>query len=80
MLSQAYGLTKIHTFVKGSISVTIFSAADANVNKTDIKVILKICALLNKCKADINNTQIDNCQDINVVMSMYNLLKYSGNC
>ena len=28
---------------------------------------------------EINNTQIDNCKDIDIVMSLYNLLEYSNN-
>ena len=27
----------------------------------------------------INNTQVDNAKDIDIVMPMYNLIKYSGN-
>ena len=42
-------------------------------------VILKNCALFIKCISEINNTEIDNAQDIDIVMSMYNLIEYSDN-
>ena len=29
------------------------------------------------CKSEINNTEIDNAQDIDIVMPMYNLIWYS---
>ena len=32
----------------------------------------------NHVHSEINNTQVDNAQDINVVMPMYNLLEYSN--
>ena len=28
------------------------------------------------CISEINNTQIDNCKDIDIVMPLYNLLEY----
>ena len=31
------------------------------------------------CISEINNTQVDNAKDINIVMSMYNLIEYSNN-
>ena len=42
-------------------------------------VIFKNCAPLTKCISRINNTDIDNAQDINIVMPMYNLIEYSDN-
>ena len=40
---------------------------------------LKKCAPFINCISEINNTQIDNCKDINIVMPLYNLLEYSDN-
>ena len=40
-------------------------------------MIFKNCAPLTNCLSKINNTQIDNANDINVVMSIYNLIEYS---
>ena len=41
--------------------------------------IFKNCAPFSKCISNINDTEIDNAQDIDIVMPMYNLIKYSNN-
>ena len=65
--------------VKGNISVKNATTADADANKTNEKVIFKNCASFTKCISRINNTDIDNAQDIDIVMPMYNLIEYSDN-
>ena len=42
-------------------------------------VIFKNCASFTKCISTINNTDIDNAQDIDIVMPIYNLIEYSDN-
>ena len=42
-------------------------------------VIFKNCAPFTKCISRIKNTDIDNAQDINIVIPMYNLIEYSDN-
>ena len=42
-------------------------------------VIFKNCAPFTKCISGINNKDIDNVQDIDVVLPMYNLIEYSDN-
>ena len=42
-------------------------------------VIFKNCAPFTKCISTINNTDIDNAQDIDTVMPIYNLIEYSDN-
>ena len=42
-------------------------------------VIFKNCAPFTKCINRINATGIDNAQDIDIVMPMYNLIEYSDN-
>ena len=39
----------------------------------------KDCAPFNDCISEINNTQIDHAKQIDVIMSMYNLIEYSNN-
>ena len=39
----------------------------------------KNCAPFNDCISEINNTQIDHAKQIDVIMSMYNLIEYSNN-
>ena len=47
---------------------------------SDKQVVFKSCALFTNCISEISITQIDNAKNINVLMSMYNLTKYSDNC
>ena len=68
-----------YILVKGTISVNNTAAEGAAVNNTDKKVIFKNCAPFTNCISEINNTQIDNAKDIDIVMSMYNLIEYSDN-
>ena len=42
-------------------------------------VIFKNCAPFTKCISRINSTEIDNAQDIDIIMPMYNLIEYSDN-
>ena len=65
--------------VKGTISAINTAAAGAALNNNDRKVIFKNCARFTNCISEINNTQIDNAKDIDIVMSMYNLIEYSDN-
>ena len=69
----------VYILVKGTISVNNTAAAGAGANNTNKKVILKSCAPFTNCISKINNTQIDNAKDIDIVMSMYNLIEYSDN-
>ena len=42
-------------------------------------VTFKNCAPFTKCISRINNTDIDNAHDVDIVMTMYNLIEYSDN-
>ena len=68
-----------YILVKGTISVDNTAPAGAAVNNNDEKVIFKNCAPFTNCISEINNTQIGNAKDIDIVMSMYNLIEYSDN-
>ena len=48
-------------------------------DKRDKRVTFKNCAPFTECISRINNTELDNAQDIDIVMSMYNLIEYSDN-
>ena len=48
-------------------------------NNTHKKVIFKNYVPFTNCISRINNTQVDDAHDIDVVMPMYNLIKYSDN-
>ena len=70
-----------YIFVKGTITVTGdgHDAAARNLDERNKGVIFKNCAPFTKCISRINNTDIDNAQDIDIVMPMYNLIEYSDN-
>ena len=60
--------------VKGKISVT-----NPDNDAYDKKLALKSNAPFISCISKINNTLIDNAEDLDIVMSMYNLIEYSKN-
>ena len=66
-----------YILVKGIITVPNTAAAGASVKTTNKKVIFKNCAPFTGCITEINNTQIDDAQKIDVVMPMYNLIEHS---
>ena len=73
--SDAYSL------VKGKITIT-GAGADAAARQADERdkgVAFKNYAPFTSCISEINNTQIDNCKDIDIVMPLYNLIEYSDN-
>ena len=73
----------IYILVKGTITITGDGDGDDDAAKRtderDKRVIFKNCAPFTKCISRISNTDIDNAQDIDIVMPMYNLIEYSDN-
>ena len=71
----------VYILVKGTIRITGAGddAAARQADERDKGVIFKNCAPHTKCTSRINNKDIDNAQDIDVVMPMYNLIEYSDN-
>ena len=70
-----------YIFVKGTITIA-GAGADAAARQLDERnkgVIFKNCAPFTKCISRINGTDIDNAQDIDIVMPMYNLIEYHDN-
>ena len=63
-----------HIVVKGTITVT-----DPNDVNDDRQLALKNNAPFTSCISKINNTLINNAEDLDIVMPMYNLLEYSKN-
>ena len=68
-----------YILVKGTISINNTAAQGAAANNTNKKVIFKNGAPFTNCINEINNMQIDNTKDIDIVMTMYNLIEYSDN-
>ena len=67
--------------VKGKITITGEGDNDAakRADQRNKGAAFKNCAPFITCISEINNTQIDNCKDIDIVMPMYNLIEYSDN-
>ena len=64
----------VYIVVKGKSTVT-----NSNNHAYDKKLTFKNNAPFLSCISNINNTFIDNAEDLDVVMHMYNLLEYSKN-
>ena len=83
-------LCRSYILVKGTITITGNAGppegrteaqllAARQEDERDKGVIFKNCAPFTKCISRINNTDIDNAQDIDIVMPMYSLIEYSDN-
>ena len=56
-----------------------FTVTDPNNDAYDKKLAFKNNALFVSCISKINNILVDNAEDLDIVMPMYNLLEYSKN-
>ena len=67
--------------VKGKITITGKGDNEAarHADERNKGVAFKNCAPFAICISQINNTQIDNCEDIDIIKPMYNLIEYSDN-
>ena len=65
----------VHIVVKGEFTLV----GDNDTNKRNKNLAFKNNAPFVNCISKINGMKIDNAEDLDVVMSMYNLLEYSKN-
>ena len=72
--SQLRDNSDAYIVVKGTVTVT-----KPNVDAYDKKLTFKNNAPFNSCITKINNTLIDNAEDLDIVMPMCNLLEYIKN-
>ena len=72
--SDLYDFSDAYIVMKGKITVT-----NPKNDACDKKLAFKNNAPFVSCVSKINNTFIDNAEDLDVVMPMYNLLEYSKN-
>ena len=80
--SDAYILVKgIVTIVGEAPAGTADNAKAAAIaaDRTGKEICLKNCTPFTKCIPSINKQQVDDANDLDVVMPMYNLLEYSKN-
>ena len=70
-----------YILVKGKITFTGrgTDAQARQANERDKGLAFKNCAPFTNCISEVNNTQVDSAKDIDIVMSMYNLIEYSDN-
>ena len=61
------------------LTISVETKVKVNPNINNKKVIFNNCAPFTECISKINNTQIYNAKDIDIVMSIYSLTKYSNN-
>ena len=74
LISDLCDYSNAYILVKGEITVT-----DPNVGAYDKKLALKNNAPFISCISKINGELIENAEDLDIVMPMYNLLEYSLN-
>ena len=65
--------------IKNWVEKNVDAKAGDNPINVDKEVVFITWAPFTDCISEINNTQIDNAEDIDVVMAMYNLVEYSDN-
>ena len=70
-----------YILVKRTITITGAGDDDAAKRQDEINkgAMFKNCAPFTTCISRINNTDIDNAQDLDIVMPTYNLFEYSDN-
>ena len=73
-------ISNLCDYADAYVLVTGNDDAEKRLNERNKGLIFKKCAPFNKCISRINNTDIDNAEDIDIVMPMYNLIEYNGNC
>ena len=66
-----------YLLVKRTITFPNTATGGAAIRNTNKKVIFTNCAQFTDCITEINNTQVDDAQKIDAVMSMYNLIECS---
>ena len=82
MLKSSFSnYSDVYILFKGTITIVGAGANDAAraTDRTDKQTIFKSYTPFTDCMSEINNTQVDNAKDLDVVMPMYNLIKYSDN-
>ena len=73
--SDLYDYSDAYIVVKGRISVR----GNDNANRINKTITFKNNIPFRLCISKVNNTFVDNTEDLSIVMLIYNLLKYSDN-
>ena len=75
--SSLRNYSDVYILVKGTITVSNTASAGQPANNNGTEVLFKNCAPFTNCISEINHEKIDNAQEIDVVVSIYNLIGYS---
>ena len=75
--SSSCNYSDAYITVKRTISIE--GQAKNNPNNRNEKVVFKNCASFTDCRSEINSILIDNAEEIDVVMAMYDSIEYSNN-
>ena len=65
-----------YTHLKRTMEVPNTASIGAPANNINKKITFKNCAPFTNCISKINNKQVDDIQDVDIVMSLYNLIEY----
>ena len=68
--SSWYDYSDVYTLVSRTIAITKLASSRGNNN---MQVVFKNCAPFTDSISEIHNAQVDNANDINLVMSIYDL-------
>ena len=73
--------SEAYIFVNGVITITRAGEDNAakGLDEGNKGVISKNCAPFTDCIREINNTQVDNAKDLDIAITMYNLIEYGDN-
>ena len=66
-------------YILSSGAIIVKNTGTAATTNNRKNIIFKNCALFTDCLSEMKNKQIDNVKDIEIVMLMYNLIKYNDN-
>ena len=70
-LNQVLVIIQTHIFLTGDITAT---GGDAN-----SRLAFKNCTQSTKCITDINDEHVDNADNLDIIMPIYNLIEHSDN-
>ena len=74
--SSSCGYRDAYILVKRTVTAPSTSAVGAAANNVKKRVIIKNCAPFTERICEINYTQVDNVEYLDIVISIYNLMEY----
>ena len=77
IISNLYDYSDVYIVVKRTID--LLSAAANENDKAEKDVVFKNNGPFRSCMTKINNTLMENAEDLDIIIPMYNLLEYSHN-